>query len=129
MDGPRPNRHLTSAELTWFDLDPAWLVELAAKNEDRVPGLAHRLATCRHAAWRCDSYLVLREVQPTPGMDTVLLDDGDAAEFAIDLDRSGDPVGIEFLHWLPCRSDDDSDITLGAVGAMLRGVIGRLHSR
>jgi hypothetical protein len=129
MDGPRPSRHLQSAELTWFDLDPAWLVELAAKDEDPVPGLADRLAACRRAAWRCDSYLVLREVQPTPGMDTVLLDDEVAEEYyAIDLDRGGDPVGVEFLHWLPCRSDDDPDI-LGGVGAMFRGIIGRLHSR
>ncbi len=114
-------RHLQTADLAWFDLDPAWLVTLAAANEDRLPGLAERLATCHRAAWQCDSYLVLRVVFPGPGMDTVVLDDGDAEEFAIDLDRSGDPVGVEFLHRLPCRSD-------GASGRV-RDLIGRLRSR
>lgn len=128
MDRPRPSRHLTTAELDWFDLDPAWLIELAARNEDVAPGLADQFASCRRGAWQCDAYLVLREARPGPGRDTVVLQDDDGDAFAVDLDRDGGPDGVEFLAWLPCRSDDDPDI-LGGVGAIIRGIIGRLHSR
>jgi len=105
MDGPRPNRHLKSAELDWFDLDPAWLVALAERNEAEAPGLAARLAACRRAAWQCDTYLRLRKHQPGPGRATVVLEDEDGNDFAVDLNRDGDPDGVEFLAWLPCGSD------------------------
>ncbi len=127
MDGPRPTRHLTSVELAWLDRDPAWLVALAQRNADVAPGLAGRFASCRRAAWQCDTYLVLREDQPGLGRDTMVLEDDDGGAFAVDIGRDGFPEGVEFLHWLPCRSDDDPDI-LGEVVAGIRGIIGRFHS-
>ncbi len=114
MDGPRPARHLKSHELVWFDFDPAWLVELAAKHADRVPGLADRLAACRRGAWACDCYLVLREVEPTRGRHTALLSYWEAEEYLIDIELGDDPVGVEFLHRLPCRSDDGDDLDSSA---------------
>jgi hypothetical protein len=108
MDGPRPTRHISGPELAWFDLDPSEFVERARADEDDFPGLSERLASCRRAAWKCDSYLALagdggdRIVEEGVG-DTAVLSEG-GEDLAVDLDRNGRPVGIEFLGRLPCRS-------------------------
>ena len=95
-------------ELAWFDLDPGDFVERARANEDDFPRLSERLSSCRRAAWKCDSYLALaddrggRVVEQGVADTAVLSESGD--DLAVDLDRSGRPVGIEFLARLPCRS-------------------------
>jgi serine/threonine protein kinase HipA of HipAB toxin-antitoxin module len=74
--------------------------------EDIDP-LEHGLgdSTCRRAAWRCDAYLASAEVSEGGVAETaVLWDDDTGQDWAADLDRAGNPVGIEFLGRLPCRS-------------------------
>jgi hypothetical protein len=104
MDDPRPTRHLKGPDdLVWFDLDPARFVARAAAHGDER--LSIRLTKCRRGAWRCDSYLAFQEL--TAGcisQTTVIYKDG-GEHLAVDLDRDGNPVGIEFLSRLPCSSD------------------------
>ena len=108
MDGPRPAHHLTSDQMVWFDFDPAWLVALAKHNADKVPaGLAEQFAACSRAAWRCDTYLMLREAELTPGGDSLFIEAGDGEYFVVDLYGDGSPRGVELYDQLPCRSDDD----------------------
>ena len=97
----RPMRHLSELELVWFDLDPSTLIDQSAADEQE-PGLFERLAKIRRGAWRCDTYLVLSPAPRTVEV-TRVIDDG-VDEWGIDVDPSGEPVGIEFLSWLPCRS-------------------------
>ncbi len=103
MDGPRPSRHIHGAELAWFDLDPAGFAERARAHADDYPGLDARLTACRRAAWKCDSYLAFAEVGEGDVAKTAVLWEG-GEDLAVDLDREGNAVGIEFLDRLPCRS-------------------------
>jgi hypothetical protein len=104
MDGPRPTTHLRRPHLRWFDVDPTSFVERARAHAADVPGLDDRFAACRRAAWRCDCYLALSETADGVVADTVILWLG-GDDIAVDLDRDGNPPGIEFLARLPCRSD------------------------
>jgi len=104
VNGPRPTTHLRRTDLAWFDLDPGPFVERAHAHADAYPDLGARLAACRRAAWRCDCYLALADAGEGAIVDTAVLWEGGEG-LAVDLDRDGHPVGIEFLDRLPCRSD------------------------
>lgn len=104
MDGPRPTRHLQGADLVWFTFEPADLVERAAQHADEYPGLDDRLAASRQAAWTCDCYLAFTEVGPGGVADSAVLWVG-GEDLVVDLDGEGNPVGVEFLDRLPCRSN------------------------
>lgn len=103
MDSPRPSRHLHGADLVWFPFEPTDLVERAGQHAVDYPGLGDRLASCRQAAWKCDCYLAFAEVGASGVAETAVLWLG-GEDLAVDLDREGNPVGIEFLDRLPCRS-------------------------
>ena len=103
MDGPRPTRHLHGDELVWFDFEPTDLVDRAKHHAEDYPGLAERLAACRRAAWECDCYLAFVEIGPGGAAGSAVLWLG-GEDLVVDLDGDGDPVGIEFLDRLPCRS-------------------------
>lgn len=102
MEAERATPHLHASELRWFEYEPTDLV--AAAGEDNHLALANRLAVCRRAAWRCDAYLAFTEVGPGGVADTVMVWSG-SEEYAVDLDRQGAPVGVEFISRLPCSSD------------------------
>jgi hypothetical protein len=104
MDGPRPTTHLRRTGLDWFDFDPSPFVERARAHADEHPGLDARLAACGRAAWECDCYLALAEVVEGGVKETAVLWEG-GEDLGVDLDREGNPVGIEFLGRLPCRSE------------------------
>jgi hypothetical protein len=97
----RPTRHLTDDELVWFEIDPSMFIDREAA-DDQEPGLFDRLAKIRSGAWRCDSYLVLRGA-PRKVEETRVVENG-VDEWGIDVDVAGEPLGIEFLSRLPCRS-------------------------
>jgi hypothetical protein len=103
MDSARPTRHLHGADVAWFAFEPTNLVERASHHADDYPGLGDKLASCRQAAWKCDCYLAFAEVGAGGVAETAVLWIG-GEDLAVDLDREGNPVGIEFLDRLPCRS-------------------------
>lgn len=102
----RPNRHLKPHELRWFDFDPSGLAEFIRRfGAEDYPALPERLLECRRAAWQCGSYLRLVEEWPGRKLGdvstAVVGSDGQGAdleEYGIDLDREGNPLGIELLH-------------------------------
>jgi hypothetical protein len=99
MDGPRPTRHRHGADLVWFPFEPTDFVERAGHHADDYPGLGDRLASCRQAAWKCDCYLAFAEVVAGGVAETAMLWVA-GEDLAVDLDRGGNPVGIEFLDRL-----------------------------
>ena len=103
MDVSRPSRHIHRGELAWFDFDPKGFAERARAHAGDYPGLDARLAACRRAAWKCQSYLAFAEIGEGGVAETAVLWEG-GEDLAVDLDREGNPVGIEFLDRLPCRS-------------------------
>lgn len=104
MDGPRPTTHLRRTGLGWFDFDPSPFVERARAHAADYPGLDTRFAACRRAAWLCDCYLALAQLPDGHVANMAILWEG-GEDLAVDLDREGNPVGIEFLERLPCRSE------------------------
>ena len=97
MNDTRPARHLKWPDLVWFELDPAQFVARAAAHSDDYPGLAARLMESRRGAWKCDSYLALRQgfAGSVSRTDVPCKDGGEL--LGVDLDRDGNPIGIEFL--------------------------------
>lgn len=103
MDAKRPATHFRLTGLRWFEFDPQPFVERALTHAVDDPGLDARLAVCRRAAWQCDCYLVLAKAGTGGVAETAVLWDG-GEHLAVDLDQDGNPVGIEFLDRLPCKS-------------------------
>jgi hypothetical protein len=101
-----PLRHLKDDELVWFDFDPSGLADFVRRFGAEYPDLPARLQTCRRAAWSCGSYLRLAESVPQGAViETAAISNDDYSaefqEYGIDLDRSGQPMGVELLH-RPC---------------------------
>jgi hypothetical protein len=104
LPSTRPYRHLRNEELQWFDFDPEPFAEFVRRmaRDARHHDLADRLAKVRKAAWRCQSTLVFHPA-PKPGAIqwTDCVSDSNEElgifdELCIDVDREGNPLGIEF---------------------------------
>ncbi|MEI7742875.1 MAG: DUF2283 domain-containing protein [Chloroflexota bacterium] len=104
IDGPRPTKHLRRTGLGWFDFDPSPFIERPRAHAADYPGLDVRFAACRRAAWHRDCYVALAEGGEVGVAETAVLWEG-GEDLAVDLDREGNPVGIECLNRPPCRSD------------------------
>ncbi len=80
-------------------------VGMAARHQEGGPDLAAQLTECRRAAWQCDAYLVFRDrLIPSGVSQSVVLWQESGDDYVVDLDRDGNPVGIEFLAPLPAAS-------------------------
>jgi hypothetical protein len=87
--------HVPNAAATWVDFDPSSLVVLA---EQQAPELVAYLAQCRRAGWTCKAYaLFVPDISEGGIRETVILE-AKRAEYAVDVDGAGRPLGVELLH-------------------------------
>jgi hypothetical protein len=99
---------LRDDQLVWFDYDPSGLADFVRRHaHPDEHALAERLMSCHRAAWRCGSYVVFRATGLKRGslLGTWVVSNyedhqpvGEFEEYGFDLDRNGDPVGVELLH-------------------------------
>jgi hypothetical protein len=90
--------HLSQDDAIWAPFNPTTLVKLAREQAGALPGLPELLASCTRGGWTCTAYVqFVRTIPPGGVYETVILESADA-EYALDVDQAGKPLGVELLH-------------------------------
>lgn len=87
--------HVNQDRARWVDFDPSTLVALA---RDQAPELAPLLASCTRAGWTCTAYAQFVPRISDGGVSHSVVLEAARQEYAVDVDESGKPVGVELLH-------------------------------
>lgn len=94
---PRLKGHLAQSAAIWVDFDPTVLVELARAQAQDRPGFAELLSACTRAGWTCAAYAQFVPRIRDGGVDETVILEAENEDYAIDVDRAGNPIGVELL--------------------------------